>query len=425
MSETLSASREVPDRRRGGRWLERLCRRAVTSRLSALACDEIVLQEGASTRRFGPAGPDTLRASVHVQHPAFWPAVALRGSVGAGEAYMAGHWDCDDVATLVRILVRNESVMDGLEGGLARLSSPLLRAAHALRPNGRRGSRRNIRAHYDLGNDFYSLFLDETLTYSAGTFPRPDASLAEASQAKYERLCRKLALGPGHEVLEIGTGWGGFALHAAKRHGCRVTTTTISEAQHDLARRRVAEAGLSDRVRVLCRDYRDLRGRFDRVVSIEMIEAIGPENLEAFFARCGALLAPDGRMGLQFISTGDHRYPAALRRVDFIQRHIFPGGFIPSISAVLSAAAAVSDLKLFHLDDQAPHYARTLRQWRQRFDAREEDVRALGFDERFLRMWRYYLAYCEGGFDERYLGSVQAVLVRPGARPEPILAGLD
>jgi cyclopropane-fatty-acyl-phospholipid synthase len=425
MTETLQASRAFTPARAEAGWIERLCRRVLLDKLTRLSDGEIVLVEHGRPVPFGVAGDAGLHATVTVEDPRFWSAVVLRGSAGAGEAFMEGWWRCEDVATLSRILVRNDAVLGALERGFARVGAPALRFAHALRPNTRRGSRRNIHAHYDLGNEFFRLFLDETLTYSSGTFPREDATLAEASQVKYDRICRKLALSPGLHVLEIGTGWGGFALHAAGRYGCRVTTTTISEAQYTLARERVAAAGLGDRIEVLRRDYRDLDGRYDRLVSIEMIEAVGPAHLETYFRRCSELLASDGRMALQMITTADHRYEAALRRVDFIQRYIFPGGFIPSITAVCAAASRASDLRIFHLDDQAPHYARTLRLWRERFDAREDEVRALGFDDRFVRMWRYYLATCEGGFEERFLGSVQAVLVKPGARPAPILAGIE
>jgi cyclopropane-fatty-acyl-phospholipid synthase len=283
-----------------------------------------------------------------------------------------------------------------------------------LRRNTRGGSRRNIGAHYDLSNEFFAAFLDDTLTYSCAVFERPGASLKEASLAKYERICRLADLSGGHEVLEIGTGWGGFALYAAERYGCRVTTTTISREQFALATRRVADAGLADRVRVLDKDYRDLTGRYDRLVSIEMIEAVGPQFLPTFFERCAALLVPEGRMALQAITIRDDQYDAARRETDFIKRHIFPGGTIFSLTA-LSLAASRTDLRLLRADDIGPHYAETLRRWRANLRASWPGLLARGFDERLLRLWEFYFCYCEGGFAEGYLGDVQLAFARPGA----------
>jgi cyclopropane-fatty-acyl-phospholipid synthase len=353
---------------------------------------------------------------VDVLDPGFWPAVAVGGSVGAGEAYTDGLWRCDDLVGLVRLLLRNRPVLEAMEGGLARLSAPLRAMLHWINRNSRAGSRRNIAAHYDLGNAFYRLWLDETLMYSCAIFERPDMSLAEASTAKLARICRKLALGPGDRVLEIGTGWGGFALHAAGRHGCRVTTATLSREQHELATRRVADAGLADQVEVLLCDYRDLHGRYDKIVSIEMVEAIGAAYLETYFRQCGRLLAPHGAMLLQAITIADQRYEPALKEVDFIQRHIFPGGFLPSVTALTAAMTRGSDLRTVHLEDIGPHYAETLARWRGNFFAQLERVRSLGFDERFIRMWDFYLAYCEGGFRERDIGTVQMLLAKPGWR---------
>jgi len=292
------------------------------------------------------------------------------------------------------------------------LAQPLRKWAHALRRNSRAGSRRNISAHYDLGNEFFALFLDETLMYSCALFERPDMSLAEASTAKLDAICRKLQLAPGQRVLEIGTGWGGFALHAAREYGCHVTTTTISPSQHRLATERVRAAGLESRVDVLLQDYRDLRGTFDRLVSIEMIEAIGHRQYGEFFRRAAERLAPDGRMVLQSITIADAHFAAARDDVDFIKRYIFPGCCIPSVGALCGAMAASSDLRLVHLDDIGLHYATTLRHWRTRFLANVERVKAMGYPDEFVRMWEFYLAYCEAGFAERTLGDVQMVLTR-------------
>jgi cyclopropane-fatty-acyl-phospholipid synthase len=346
----------------------------------------------------------------------FWGQVAWGGSVGAGEAYMLGYWSADDLAAALRIFAANTAAMDKLETGLARLSAPLRSLLHWAARNTRRGSRRNIAAHYDLGNDFFRLFLDPTLMYSSAVFERAGMTLEEASMAKLERICRRLELRPGDRVIEIGTGWGGFALHAASRYGCHVTTTTISEEQHALARERVRAAGLEDRIKLLKRDYRDLRGRYDKLVSIEMIEAVGHQYFDTFFAKCSELLKRDGRMLLQAITIADQRYEAARKSVDFIKRYIFPGCCIPSVAALTRAAARASDLRLVHLDDIGPHYATTLGMWRENMMHNLAAVRALGYPDEFIRMWEFYFCYCEAGFAERTLGDIQALFVKPGAR---------
>lgn len=389
-----------------------LMRRAVLRRLEGLRGGTLVLRENGRRWRFGD-GPEV---RVDVLAPAFWGAVALRGSVGAGESYMDGLWRCDDLVGLMRLLLRNRTVLDRVEGGLARLSAPLRGLFHRMNRNSRSGSRRNIAAHYDLGNAFYSLWLDETLMYSCALFERPGMTLAEASTAKLERICRRLDLGPDDQVLEIGTGWGGFALHAAARFGCRVTTATISAQQYELARQRVREAGLEDRVRVVLEDYRDLRGQYDKLVSIEMVEAVGAEHLHAYFRQCARLLKPDGAMLLQSITIADQRYEQALREVDFIQKHIFPGGFLPSVTSLTAAMTRAGDLRTVHLDDIGPHYAETLARWRENFLGSLDRIRALGFDEPFIRMWEFYLGYCEAGFRERDIGTVQMLLAKPGWR---------
>ena len=368
---------------------------------------------------------DTLHATLRVYDAAFYRHVAANGSVGAGEAYMDGLWRCDDLVALMRMLVHNRDLLDAMETGLARFGGIVMKAWHAFRRNTHGGSRRNIAAHYDLGNDFFRLFLDENLMYSSAVFAHADETLETASQRKLDRICRKLALSANDRVIEIGSGWGGFALHAARHYGCRVTTTTISREQYDLARKRVRAAGLDGRVEVLLEDYRDLSGRYDKLVSIEMIEAIGHQYLDSYFGKIGDLLENHGMALIQAITIEDHRYAQALRAVDFIKRYIFPGSFIPSISAMLAAAARSSDLKLFQLEDIGPSYALTLAAWRERFHQRLADVRALGYDERFVRMWDFYLAYCESGFRERSTGDVQMLLARPGCRRPQYLPDLE
>ncbi|WP_045767829.1 SAM-dependent methyltransferase [Xanthomonas albilineans] len=420
------------------RGFDRFLRQRLLTTLDSLRDGQLRIEDagtlttlGDTGRNAGASTPGSLHAHLRIRDPRFYRQAALNGSVGVGEAYMDGLWDCDDLVALVRLLVRNRDRLDAMETGLARLGSLAMRGLHALARNTRAGSRRNIAAHYDLGNPLFELFLDSNLMYSSALFRDTDAALGEAAleraaERKLQRICAKLDLQPHHHVIEIGTGWGGFALHAAKHHGCRVTTTTISREQYTLARQRVEAAGLSDRVEVLLRDYRDLDGRYDRLVSIEMIEAIGHQYLDTYFGKVGGLLKDDGQALIQAITIEDHRYAQALKSVDFIKRYIFPGSFIPSVAAMTGAIARASDLRLFNLEDIGPSYALTLRAWRERFMAKLPQVRALGYDERFIRMWEFYLAYCEGGFLERSIGDVHLWLSKPLARPAqfaPALAG--
>lgn len=393
-------------------FLDTLAEKAVRSQLDALDRGRLTLVDGDRTSVHGVS--DGVSATVTVLDRSFYRAVAFGGHVGAAEAYADGAWTTPDLTALVRLFVRNREVLDGMETGLARVAQPLRHVLHARNRNTESGSRRNIHAHYDLGNDFFREFLDETMTYSAGIFDRPDSTLKDASVSKYDRLCRKLDLGPDDHVVEIGTGWGGFALHAASTYGCRVTTTTISREQHALATHRIREAGLDDRVSVMLEDYRKLTGTFDKLVSIEMIEAVGHHYFETYFQQCAHLLAPHGLAAIQAITIQDHLYESARREVDFIKKYIFPGSCIPSISA-LSVAAAPTDLRLVHLEDLTPHYAETLRRWRARFFDRWDRIEAQGFDEHFKRIWEFYFCYCEGGFDEAVLGSIQFLFAKPEA----------
>ena len=392
--------------------IDSLSERAVRKRLDELDVGRLTLRHDGTSAVFGSG--DEITAQVHVHDPDFYRSVALGGHIGAAESYVDGAWSTPDLAALVRLLLRNRRVLDDLETGLARLAKPFRSLLHAANRNTRRGSARNIRAHYDLGNDFFRRFLDETLTYSAGIFPHPGATLRDASEAKYDRLCRKLELTSDDHVVEIGTGWGGFALHAAERYGCRVTTTTLSREQHALAERRIRDAGLDHRVTVLRDDYRSLKGRYDKLVSIEMVEAVGHHYFDVFFDRCARLLEAHGLAAIQAITIQDRLYEAARREVDFIKRYIFPGSCIPAVS-ILAGAAATTDLRLVHLEDLTPHYAETLRRWRARFLSNWEEIARLGFDEAFKRLWEFYLSYCEGGFEEAVLGSVQMVFAKPAA----------
>ncbi len=397
-------------------------RRAVFSHLRKIERGSVTVIEGNDRRAFGRQ--DGLAATITVHDPAFYTDMAFGGSIGAGEAYMAGFWSVDDLTTLVRIIVLNRRVLTDIEGGLAAFLQPLHWLMHAFRKNTQAGSRKNISAHYDLGNDFYSLWLDSTMTYSCNIFEADGATLEEAATEKYDRICRKLALSRKDHVLEIGTGWGGFAVHAVKRYGCRVTTTTISQQQHDWAKELFAREGVADRVELLFEDYRDLTGKYDKLVSIEMIEAVGHHFLDTYLKVCADRLKDEGIMALQAITIADQAYEAQIRSVDFIRRYIFPGGFIPSITAITRSLAKVTDLRLFHLEDLTPHYARTLQVWRDRFFANIDAVRKLGYPETFIRMWEYYLCYCEGAFRERYIGSAQMVLTKPDCQSDSLLPKL-
>jgi cyclopropane-fatty-acyl-phospholipid synthase len=400
-----------------GTALQQLGRRLFLAKLAGLCEGELTVIEGSETWVFGRrTAACNLRATIEVLHPQTYADVAFGGTVGAGEAFIRGLWRADDLTALMRLMIVNRDVMQSMEGGAAVAMAPLRRILHWLNRNSPDGSRRNIAAHYDLGNDLFALMLDETMAYSSGVFEREDATLHEAQLAKFERICRKLSLSPNDHLLEIGTGWGGFALHAASRHGCRVTTTTISREQHDWAQERIAAAGLQNRVTLLLDDYRDLRGRYDKLVSIEMIEAVGARYLDTYTAQCGRLLEPHGAMLLQAITIQDQVYEAALGSVDFIQRFIFPGSFIPSVSAITDSVRRSTDMKVFHLEDIGPHYATTLRHWRDRFFANLPAVRQLGYPDAFVRMWDYYLCYCEGGFLERQIGDVQMLLAKPRCR---------
>jgi cyclopropane-fatty-acyl-phospholipid synthase len=361
---------------------------------------------------FGPESSPS-HARIRVKSPAFFRRFLLGGDMGVGESYMDGEWEADDLATFLTLAAENEdrlAVVSPLTKAL-NLGNDVL---HLFRRNTRRGSRKNIGAHYDLSNEFFGLFLDETLTYSSAVFDSEDQPLADAQRNKYRSLAEKARLGPGDHVLEVGCGWGGFALFAAREYGCRVTGITVSERQHSLARTRVAAAGLDNRIEIRLQDYRDVDGTFDKIVSIEMFEALGREHWPVFFAKLEQVLAPRGLVALQTISVPDHRFEDYARHCDWIQRYIFPGSLLASLHHVTGAMSRVSRLGVHHLEDIGPHYALTLARWRQTFLSKLEPVRALGFDDRFVRMWDYYLAACQAYFATRRLGDLQLVLTRPG-----------
>jgi len=397
--------------------LDEWSRKIVTRLLKAIIWGRIELVQDDSITVFGTSETgDQPEVTLEVLHTHFYSDILFGGSAGLAEAYIEGLWKCSDISELVRILVRNLSVLERAEYGPARINLIMRKFFHLLHRNTQPGSRRNIVAHYDLGNEFYSLFLDRTMTYSCGIFESESTSLEEASIAKYDRICRKLNLGPEDRVMEIGSGWGGFAVYAAENFGCRVTTTTISENQYEYTTNMIRREGLSGRVGVLKRDYRDIDGRFDKLVSIEMIEAVGHEFLKTFFSKCSNLLKPDGMMALQAITIADQRYREHVRDVDFIKRYIFPGSCLTSVTSICDVATRATDLRLVHMEDITPHYARTLRCWREKFLDRIDKVRAMKLPESFIRMWEYYFCYCEGAFRERYIGDVQMIFSKPLCR---------
>lgn len=401
-----------------------LLRRAVLRQLKNLRHGLLLIQEGSDTLHFGTPQSE-LRAEIRVSDPAVWGLVAGNGSIGAGEAYIHGYWSTPDLTAVIRIFVANLDVLDAMEGGLARLGRPLIQGLHWLNRNTRQGSRRNIAAHYDLGNDLFEQFLDPTMMYSAAMFRREDDSLEQAQLNKLERICQKLALQPSDHLLEIGTGWGSMALYAASHYGCRVTTTTLSREQHAYTERRIREMGLQDRVTLLLEDYRDLKGQYDKLVSIEMIEAVGHRYLPTYFEQCARLLKPDGLMLLQAITIRDQRYEQACSSVDFIQRYIFPGGALPSVQKMLDVVTRHTDFNLHHMEDFGLHYARTLRLWHENLRQARQRLEQLGYDDYFYRLWEFYLCYCEGGFLERTIGTAQLLLAKPAARPAPLLGNFD
>jgi cyclopropane-fatty-acyl-phospholipid synthase len=393
--------------------LDGLARRLVLGRLGRLTQGELTVRDGGQKHVFGRSRPgENLVAEIAVHDKRFYGDIAFGGSIGAAESWMHEAWDCDDLVALVRIMARNRDWLDGMESGVAWITRPLQQLFHWANRNTRQGAQRNIAAHYDLGNDFFGLWLDESLMYSCAIFASEDATLAEAQRTRLDRVCQGLDLQPGDHLVEIGTGWGSLAIHAASRYGCRVTTTTISRQQYDLARQRIDELGMQDRVTLLLRDYRDLEGEFDKLISLEMIEAIGYEQYKTYFAKCGELLRPGGRMLIQAITIEDERFEQYRKNVDFIQRYIFPGSCVPSEQVMRDTIAQATDMAIVSVEDIGLHYAKTLNHWRRNFFRKLDAVRALGFPQEFIRMWEFYLCYCEGGFLERTISDVLLVAER-------------
>ena len=396
-------------------WIQSLARNRVHAHLARLPHGGVVLREpDGVTVTLGDAEVFGARIDIHD-----WDSYRMMmtgGALGAAEAYLETFWDSPDLVAVIRYFAANVDAMRAMEGGAATLAKPALKLLHLANRNSRSGSRRNIAAHYDLGNDFFALFLDRTMMYSSAIYPTPDTDLETAATHKLDVICQRLELSPGQHLLEIGTGWGGLALHAARHYGVRVTTTTISREQARYAREQVREAGLEDRIEVLEKDYRELTGRYDRVVSVEMIEAVGHQFLGGYFKMLGERLKPDGLLLLQAITVPDHRYRYARDNVDFIKRYIFPGGFLPSVSVMCDGLRRHTRLAPLALDDIGADYGRTLADWRERYLRALPRIRELGFDERFCRMWDYYLCYCQGAFMERAISTVHLLAAGPDYR---------
>ncbi|HEY5053357.1 MAG TPA: cyclopropane-fatty-acyl-phospholipid synthase family protein [Solirubrobacterales bacterium] len=389
-------------------------RAAVSQALSRLRSGRIEVVEGSQRRAFGPADAE-LQATVTVHHPAAWSG-PLRGSLGLGETYVDGLWETNDLVSLIRIAARELQRPGRLRSAIVRPRGLLHRARRLVPENSRGGARENISAHYDLGNDLFAAFLDEQMMYSCAWFPDEGADLEQAQIAKLDRICERLQLRRDDHLLEIGTGWGGLAVHAARERGCRVTTTTISREQHALARRRVQEAGLDDRVTVLLEDYRDLDGRFDKLVSVEMIEAVGWQHFDEFFQRCDSLLSEDGLMLLQAITIDDRIYEAEKGSRSFANTHVFPGGCLPSNGLIADCLQRVTSMRPVWTEDITAHYPPTLAAWRERFLGAWDQLRARGYDDRFRRLWTFYLSSSEAGFRERRIADVQTLFAKPGWR---------
>ncbi|QIZ75679.1 SAM-dependent methyltransferase [Ferrimonas lipolytica] len=394
---------DPPQSRLSGSITGTVCRKLAMAVFSRLRHGQLQIRDGDQLWQVGDEGPV---AQLIINDPLAWQKLLLGGSIGMAEAYRDGLWHSDDLTGLIGLFSRNLDLLDKLEGRFSWASKPLRKVSHLLRHNSKANSRKNIEAHYDLSNEFYQLFLDDTMLYSSALFSNSD-DLEQAQYAKMERLCQQLQLGADDHLLEIGTGWGAMAIYAAKHYGCRVTTTTISKAQHQEAQRRIAAAGLSDRITLLMDDYRDLNGCFDKIVSIEMIEAVGERYLESYFQQLQQLLKPGGRLAIQAITIADQRYQHYRNNVDFIQTYIFPGGFLPSVEVLSQQFRLHTSMVIRNIEDIGLDYGHTLALWRQRFESQLDQVEQLGFDLRFIRLWRFYFCYCQAGFETRRTSAIQ------------------
>jgi len=402
--------------RQSPRILDHFAKRIVLSKLNHIKKGFLTIIDDSQIYEYGTMDSHKLNTVITVRSPSFYSAVAFNGSIGAGESYFLGDWDCDNLTNLVRLLLVNRNVIDTMDSGFSRLQTMIHQVFHWFNRNTLKGSRRNIAAHYDIGNDFFDLMLDSRMMYSSAIYRNEHNTLEKAAVYKLDHICQKLQLTKSDHLLEIGTGWGGMAIHAAKYYGCHVTTTTISEEQYKYVQNKIKEENLDDKITLLFLDYRKLTGQYDKLVSIEMIEAVGLNNLALYFKKCSSLLKHQGLMCLQAITIADQRYEQAKKNVDFIQKYIFPGGGLPSISAMSNAISSETDMQIYNLEDIGLHYAQTLRDWRERFFHNETLIKKLGYNDTFIRLWEFYLCYCEAGFMERSISTVQLTLTKPECR---------
>ena len=394
--------------------MNHLYKKIIHQRLSQIKDAHIIIKDGKSINKYGK--PGNLSAKINILDTVFYKNIILGGTIGASESFIRGEWSSPNLTNVIRVLARNTEAQDKLENLFTLLSQPFLKVMHKLNENSVRGSKKNISRHYDLSNDFFSLFLDKNMMYSSAIYKSRKTSLDDASTNKLDVICKKLNLKKTDHVIEIGTGWGGFAIYAAKNYGCKVTTTTISIEQYKFAKQKIKEAGLGKKIKVLLKDYRLLKGQYDKLVSIEMIEAVGYQFYDEYFKIIGQLLKNDGEALIQAITIKDQRYSKAIQSVDFIQKYIFPGSCIPSITAIQNSLTSSTDLVINDIRDIGHHYARTLADWRKRFLKNKQEIRKLGFDDKFLRMWLFYFAYCEGGFEEKVISDIHLHITKPGYR---------
>ena len=394
--------------------MNHLYKKIIHQRLSQIKDAHIIIKDGKSINKFGK--PGNLSAKINILDAVFYKNIILGGTIGASESFIRGEWSSPNLTNVIRVLARNTEAQDKLENLFTLLSQPFLKVMHKLNENSVRGSKKNISRHYDLSNDFFSLFLDKNMMYSSAIYKSRKTSLEDASTNKLDVICKKLNLKKTDHVIEIGTGWGGFAIYAAKNYGCKVTTTTISIEQYKFAKQKIKDVGLGKKIKVLLKDYRLLKGQYDKLVSIEMIEAVGYQFYDEYFKIIGQLLKNDGEALIQAITIKDQRYSKAIQSVDFIQKYIFPGSCIPSITAIQNSLTSSTDLVINDIRDIGHHYARTLADWRKRFLKNKQEIRKLGFDDKFLRMWLFYFAYCEGGFEEKVISDIHLHITKPGYR---------
>jgi cyclopropane-fatty-acyl-phospholipid synthase len=394
--------------------MNRLYKKITQQRLSQIKDGHIIIKDGESISKYGKQG--NLSAKINVLDSVFYKNIILGGTIGASESFIRGEWSSSNLTNVIRVLARNTEAQDKLENFFTLLSQPFLKVMHKLNENSVRGSKKNISRHYDLSNDFFSLFLDKNMMYSSAIYKTRKTSLEDAAINKLDVICKKLKLKKTDHIIEIGTGWGGFAIYAVKNYGCKVTTTTISIEQYKFAKQKIKEAGLGRQINILLKDYRLLKGQYDKVVSIEMIEAVGYQFYDEYFKIISQLLKDDGDALIQAITIKDQRYSKAIHSVDFIQKYIFPGSCIPSITAIQNSLTNTTDLVINDVRDIGHHYARTLADWRKKFLKNKREIRKLGFDDKFLRMWLFYFAYCEGGFEEKVISDIHLHITKPGYR---------